>query len=129
MAIAFKCKCGRSMKVRDENAGKKVRCPDCGKGVRIPVLDPTTDDEIRALKHWAKDVDRQHNDANRPTPPPANKVVTPAPDTRSGTPLPKTKLNMKLAAGEGERTPPWIYFAGLAAMAALGVVVWLIWLR
>lgn len=36
MSITFSCPCGRSMKVRDERAGKKLRCPECGAAVRVP---------------------------------------------------------------------------------------------
>ncbi len=36
MAISVSCKCGKQMKVKDELAGKAVRCPDCKSPLRIP---------------------------------------------------------------------------------------------
>ncbi len=42
MPISAKCRCGRGLKVRDSAAGKRVKCPDCGKPVRIPA--PATED-------------------------------------------------------------------------------------
>ncbi len=36
MAISVTCKCGKQMKVKDELAGKAVRCPDCKAPLRIP---------------------------------------------------------------------------------------------
>lgn len=36
MAILVSCKCGKQMKVKDELAGKAVRCPDCKTPLRIP---------------------------------------------------------------------------------------------
>lgn len=36
MAIQVHCSCGRAIKVRDNAAGKRVRCPDCQKPVRVP---------------------------------------------------------------------------------------------
>jgi hypothetical protein len=36
MAISVSCKCGKQMKVKDELAGKAVRCPGCKGPLRIP---------------------------------------------------------------------------------------------
>ena len=36
MSIVARCQCGKSFKVKDEYAGKKGKCPDCGQVVVIP---------------------------------------------------------------------------------------------
>ncbi|MEK6644608.1 MAG: hypothetical protein AABZ08_11940 [Planctomycetota bacterium] len=36
MAIVAACKCGKKFKVKDELAGKAVRCPSCGSALKIP---------------------------------------------------------------------------------------------
>ncbi len=36
MAITFSCECGKQMTAKDEFAGRKIKCPKCGKVVRIP---------------------------------------------------------------------------------------------
>jgi hypothetical protein len=36
MAILVRCDCGRSLRVRDELAGRRVRCPDCDEPVEVP---------------------------------------------------------------------------------------------
>jgi hypothetical protein len=36
MAIEVDCRCGKRLRVRDELAGKKARCPGCGEVVSIP---------------------------------------------------------------------------------------------
>ncbi|GEM_PF-5438137 len=36
MAIAFSCACGKTLKAKDEWAGKKIKCPSCGQAVKIP---------------------------------------------------------------------------------------------
>lgn len=34
--IEVECECGRVIKTKDENAGKKAKCPDCGEIIQIP---------------------------------------------------------------------------------------------
>ena len=34
--IQVECECGRVIKTKDENAGKKARCPDCSEVVQFP---------------------------------------------------------------------------------------------
>lgn len=36
MAITFRCQCGKRLRVRDEHAGKRAKCPHCGKPVTVP---------------------------------------------------------------------------------------------
>src|SRR5262245_15756288 len=36
MPIIAGCKCGKKFKVKDEMAGKPVKCPACGSPLRIP---------------------------------------------------------------------------------------------
>ena len=39
MPITFSCGCGRSLKVADELAGKRVRCPACNATAEVPPAD------------------------------------------------------------------------------------------
>src|SRR5262245_15917071 len=43
MSILLSCTCGQKMKVREEDTGKRVRCPGCGEVVlaRVPSKFPT----------------------------------------------------------------------------------------
>lgn len=46
MSISVSCEsCGKQLKVKDEAAGKRVKCPDCGKAVQIPQPDDVMDAE------------------------------------------------------------------------------------
>ncbi|MEK7468212.1 MAG: hypothetical protein AAB074_12430 [Planctomycetota bacterium] len=36
MPISTSCSCGRKLNLKDELAGKTVKCPQCGNGVRVP---------------------------------------------------------------------------------------------
>ncbi len=38
MPLSTNCSCGKQLRVRDELAGKRVKCPACGQSVQIPVL-------------------------------------------------------------------------------------------
>ena len=40
MPIAATCACGKKLQVKDELAGKKVRCPDCKQPLTIPAAKP-----------------------------------------------------------------------------------------
>lgn len=65
------CKCGKMLRVNDALAGKKVKCPQCGRVATIPTV--------------AKDAS-----PSRPTPAPSSKVKPPSPTKMR--PAPPTKM-------------------------------------
>ena len=42
MAINIKCKCGKMFKAKDEHAGKRFPCPQCGTTLQVPRPAPGT---------------------------------------------------------------------------------------
>jgi hypothetical protein len=48
MPIPVTCRCGKKMNVKDEAAGKRVRCPACQQLVNIPV--PEAEEPIEAIE-------------------------------------------------------------------------------
>src|SRR5690349_5915337 len=40
MAISFSCECGQALQAREEHAGRRTRCPKCGRDVMIPAIEP-----------------------------------------------------------------------------------------
>jgi hypothetical protein len=40
MPITFDCTCGKMLRVPDEHAGRRAKCPACGSVVPIPGPDP-----------------------------------------------------------------------------------------
>jgi hypothetical protein len=40
MAIEFACECGRQFRVREEQAGRRAKCPNCGRQLTVPGLAP-----------------------------------------------------------------------------------------
>jgi hypothetical protein len=46
MPISFACRCGRSLRVKEELAGKQVRCPKCHAALDVPKQAPSEDEEV-----------------------------------------------------------------------------------
>lgn len=47
MPISMDCPCGKALRVQEQLAGKKVKCPVCGEILNVPLLDAVgTQDEI-----------------------------------------------------------------------------------
>ena len=44
MPITMSCDCGRAFNVRDEFAGRKIRCPECKSVLTVPAKDADADD-------------------------------------------------------------------------------------
>lgn len=46
MAIPVKCSCGKTYKLKDEFAGQKVKCRECGKTLVVPVAEESAKDRV-----------------------------------------------------------------------------------
>jgi hypothetical protein len=46
MPIAVDCACGRGLRIKDELAGKKVRCPECKSILAVPEKEPGAEAEV-----------------------------------------------------------------------------------
>ena len=62
MPIPLDCDCGRSFRIKEQLAGKKVRCPDCSTVLAVPA--PDADDEV-ATALLADDPSDEHAPARR----------------------------------------------------------------
>jgi hypothetical protein len=40
MPIPLQCPCGRDLRVKDDLAGRKIKCPDCSATLIVPTIDP-----------------------------------------------------------------------------------------
>ncbi|MBI2807178.1 MAG: hypothetical protein HYX68_19525 [Planctomycetes bacterium] len=49
MSIQVECDCGRMFRVKDDKAGRKVRCPECDEVVRVPEAEEEEDDSASAI--------------------------------------------------------------------------------
>ncbi len=46
MAILVPCVCGKKLSVKDEFAGRKVKCPACQKSLLVPAAEEFTEDKF-----------------------------------------------------------------------------------
>jgi hypothetical protein len=46
MAIPVSCACGKKLSVKDEFAGRKVKCPACQKLLKVPAAEEFAEDEF-----------------------------------------------------------------------------------
>ena len=72
MPIAVSCGCGRSLRVKDEFGGRRVRCPGCGTAISVPKPETGPDVEDEALSVLLTEPDRETSErkAAHPSPPP-----------------------------------------------------------
>src|SRR5688572_24763449 len=52
MPVAVTCSCGKKVRIPEDHPGKRINCPECGEGVRVParsttVAEPPPDAMIR----------------------------------------------------------------------------------
>jgi hypothetical protein len=75
MPIAFSCACGRALRAKDELAGCKIKCPQCGAVVLVPQPEAAPEEEEAGLlpldDPWADAPAR----AKEPPPAPADGEV------------------------------------------------------
>jgi hypothetical protein len=76
MAIRVVCECGRAVRVREELAGRKVRCPACGGSLPVPLPEGGAGKDDEALDILLADAP-----ADRPAArPPRGEDEAPPPD-------------------------------------------------
>jgi hypothetical protein len=104
MPIAVTCDCGRAMRVKDEVAGKKVRCPGCSAVLTVPKPEAPKDAEDEALQMLMEEGDEPTTPDDHVTdaPPPATDSISrppkPGPPPRREAPPPEWKWTKKEVA-------------------------------
>ncbi len=104
MPISLKCDCGRSFRLKDELAGRKVRCPACQTLLTVP--DPKAEEEAVAAL-LADDADEPQEPPRagiRAEPPsPEQPLPRPRPSDESS---PRRALAGPVPAASREKRPP-----------------------
>src|SRR6202035_1240860 len=87
MAISFSCpSCDHTIKVKDELAGRKVRCPECSTAIRVPELEVAEEEEPSPRKRLPAREDGEQ---------PLRKQSRPAADEDEEAPPPRKKKKKK----------------------------------
>ncbi len=69
MAIPFTCTCGKSIRIKDELAGRKARCPDCGTAFTIPAPQTPNAEDVAGDFLLADSAGEEHTTQSREAPP------------------------------------------------------------
>src|SRR5206468_3474856 len=104
MAISVSCDCGKQLRVKDDLAGKKIRCPECQAVLRVgpaPAMPPPPIDREEAVV--APKVPK-------PVPVAVGRADKPAAARALGKPPPKKSSRLVL----------WLAIGGVAALLLLG---------
>jgi hypothetical protein len=60
MSITANCSCGKKYQVKDDFAGKKFKCKDCGETVKVPA------EQIDDLEDYEEDEEEEEDDFDAP---------------------------------------------------------------
>jgi len=52
VAIVVRCECGKEFQTRDENAGRRARCPECQRELIVPEPKPVPEGEFAPLREF-----------------------------------------------------------------------------
>ena len=70
MPIPLTCGCGRSLRIKDEFAGRRVKCPGCGEVLAVPLPEVEEEGAAEVLLAHSPDDDEPRRSAIRAEPPP-----------------------------------------------------------
>jgi hypothetical protein len=136
MPIPFVCDCGRSLRVKDELAGRKVRCPACAQPVAVPRPPSKEDAEDEALNILLEEEPGGEQAVTAkpvaPPPPVREEAIRPVPPPRPAAPpesKPAKRARRRISLGDqsdgssrgGIAVNPEI-IVGLLMM--VGAVIW-----
>jgi len=110
--ITFDCTCGRSLRVGDENAGRRVKCPACGAIVIVPK--PQVEEEepqFEVVEDEPQDTPRprkqsKSRDDDDDEPPPRKKRSYRDDDDDDDEPPPKKKKSVRDDDDDDDEPPP-----------------------
>lgn len=115
MTFRIECSCGRRLKARDEFAGTLAECPDCGRPVDIPALEP----ELVESGDAPDGSDEFAVEITEFLQPPSASVSLPDVDH------PPSVVRRMFEALLDPRSIQWMFMLG-GGLLVLGLVIWLI---
>lgn len=139
MAISFACQCGKQLKVAEQYAGKRAKCPACAGVVTVPVQEALAPEDA-AFEMLSADPDPEPARALKPaarqweepdqTPYPMKSAVAEAPTTKkSDRAIPKFKAQkmQRIEDRKSERSGITISSGVIgSALLMIGAIVWFV---
>jgi RsiW-degrading membrane proteinase PrsW (M82 family) len=123
MAITFGCVCGKSLKAKDDLAGKKTKCPACGSILSIPALERTPADDDEAAGYLLEPENNPPRPAALKRPPLAPALDEPvflsAPRKQEKEPTPKAAKRDREKKPEAASIREYSYWLLLFALVPL----------
>ena len=101
MPISVQCKCGKTLKAKDETAGAKARCPGCNEILIVPF--PNVPDPDRDAFALATLQDEDEKEQERPAR--SRQIILPQEEHEDDSPAPRTYAR-KLASEESSDIDP-----------------------
>jgi len=109
MPISFQCGCGRTLRVKEELAGRKIRCPQCSSILTAPQPNVEYDSGDVSIT----DVPNAEIEADWDEPEePASTAITERPLSRPAAPVKKRRLTSKRERKKESWRPPMLFING-----------------
>jgi hypothetical protein len=125
MAITFQCSCGRTLRVKDELAGRRVRCPNCSSIVTASESDLQYDAANVSITDKPSDAGYEF-ERDEPEVP-ASSAVTDRPGDRVPAPMKKRRPASKRERKKESWQAPVIYINAEVATGFVMIVVAIAW--
>jgi DNA-directed RNA polymerase subunit RPC12/RpoP len=124
MPISFQCGCGRNLRVKDELAGRRVRCPGCSSILAVPKPDIEYDAADVSVADTPSDA--KEPDWNEPEAPAAT-AITDRPLYRAPAPVKKRRPPSKRERKKESRRLPMVFINGEVTCGFVMIVVAIAW--
>ena len=124
MPISLACACGRAMRIKDELAGRRIRCPQCKEILSVPEAAPEKNEEDEVLDVLLTPVSATENARSAPAsrePPEAERIE----ERKPYRPPPKAKRDPRppeMKRARERRTPRVTFEEGWFGSMNAGVI-------
>ncbi len=117
MPIQVECSCGRALRVRDDLAGKKIRCPGCQGVMTVPAASDDEEEAVTAAPPRPKAAPAKTRPVRRPVDEDEDEQEQEETPRGRRTPPVRNKKSML----------PWVAAIAAVVLIAGGVTAWLVW--
>ena len=125
MPISFQCTCGRTLRVKDELAGRRARCPQCSSILTVP--NPHIESNPADVSITVTPNEAEKEPACDEPEAPASTAITDRPLDRALVPVKKRRSAFKRERKNEGWRPPMVFINGEVACGVVMIVVAIVW--